>query len=145
MMFSRYILLATVIMLISQLTACSTLSNIKTSVSGTVYNNGRPMMGQIQVLDPKTNGSLKTEPVNNQGHFIITDVPSGEWILAFLGPSSAPLGELKYVKVSMGRPVTDIAFEIRDVDPLVQALRERLATEKAEGTEETEETEEKGE
>lgn len=136
MNFSRFLLLAAVIMVLSQLAACATLSNIKSSVSGTVYNNGRPMMGQIQVLDPRTNGSLKTEPVNNQGHFIIMNVPSGEWILAFLGPSSAPLGEFKYIKVSMGRPLTDLVFEIQDVDPLVQDLRDRIAASKNVGTEE---------
>jgi hypothetical protein len=139
MNFSRLLLLTAVIMLVSQLTACSTLSNIKSSVSGTVYNKGRPMMGQIQLIDPKTFGSMKTEPVNNQGHFIISDVPSGEWLLAFLGPSSAPLGEYKYVKVALGRPVTGIAFEIWDVDPLVRALLDRIASEKASGTEKTEE------
>lgn len=136
MKFSHFILLATGIMFLSQLTACATLANIKSSVSGMVYSNGRPMMGQIQVLNPKTNGSLKTEPVNNQGHFIITDVPAGEWILAFLGPSSSPLGEFKYIKVSMGRPLTDVVFEIWEVDPLVQDLRDRLAAAKSEGTEE---------
>ena len=136
MNFSRLLLLAAVIMLVSQLTACTAISKIKGSVSGTVYNNGRPLMGQIQLIDPKSGGSVKTEPVNNQGHFIISDVPPGEWILAFLGPSSAPLGEYKYVKVTPGRPITDIVFEIRDVDPLVQDLKERINAKKTEGTEE---------
>ncbi|MCD6216811.1 carboxypeptidase regulatory-like domain-containing protein [bacterium] len=139
MKFSHLLLLTAVIMVVSQLTACSALAKIKSSVSGTVYNNGRPMMGQIQLIDPKSNGSMKTEPVNNQGHFIISDVPSGEWLLAFLGPSSAPLGNYKYVKVALGRPVTDIAFEIQEVDPLVQELLDKIAAEKTGGTEKTEE------
>lgn len=139
MKFSRLLLLAAVIMLVSQLTSCAAISKIKGSVSGTVYNDGRPLMGQIQLIDPKSYGSVKTEPVNNQGHFIISQVPPGEWFLAFLGPSAAPLGELKYVKVTPGRPITDIVFEIRDVDPLVQDLIERIKAEKAEKAESTEE------
>jgi hypothetical protein len=82
-------------------------------------------MGQIQLLDPKTGGSLKTEPVNNQGHFIISDIPPGEYLLAFLGPSSAPMGEMKYVKIQPGRPNTDIVFEISEQDPLAVELREK--------------------
>lgn len=139
MNYSRLLLIAAVIMVASQLTACTAISKIKSSVSGTVYNNGRPLMGQIQLIDPETYGTVKTEPVNNQGHFIISQVPAGEWFIAFLGPSATPLGELKYVKVSMGRPVTEIVFEIRDVDPLVQDLKERINAKKAEETDSTEE------
>jgi hypothetical protein len=104
---------------------CDAISKIGGSASGTVYFHGRPHMGQIQLLDPKTGGSLKTEPVNNQGHFIISDIPPGEYLLAFLGPSSAPMGEMKYVKIQPGRPNTDIVFEISEQDPLAVELREK--------------------
>jgi hypothetical protein len=118
---------------------CQALSKLGGSASGTVYNNGRPIMGQIQLLDPKTGGSLKTEPVNNQGHFIISDITPGEYVLAFLGPSSNPLGEFKYVKIQPGRPNTDIVFEITESDPLAVQLLEKLkggaAGTESEGTE----------
>ena len=89
-------------------------------------------MGQIQLLDPKTGGSIKNEPVNNQGHFIISDIPPGEYILAFLGPSSAPFGEFKYVRIQPGRPNTDIVFELSESDPLAIEL---LAKVRGTGTE----------
>lgn len=136
MILSRLLLVASLCMIVSQFASCGKLAEIKGSVAGTVYNNGRPLMGQIQLIDPKSGGSIKTEPVNNQGHFIISSVPPGEWVLAFLGPSSAPLGEYKYVKVTPGRPVTDLVFEIRDVDPLVQDLKDRINAKKGAGEEE---------
>ena len=83
----------------AQSAGCSRMMQIKGSVSGNVFRDGRPMMGQIQLLDPKNQKSIKTEPVNNQGHFIVSDVPPGEWLLAFIGPSGAPMGNFKYFKV----------------------------------------------
>ena len=115
---------------------CSQIMEIKGSISGTVYMNGRPLMGQIQVLDPKTKGSVKTEPVKNSGHFIIPDVKPGEYLLAVIGPAGAPLGEFMYVRVAPGRPVTGIEFEVTEVDPKVQELLDKVAAEAAEETSE---------
>jgi hypothetical protein len=110
----------------AQSAGCSRMMQIKGSVSGNVFRDGRPMMGQIQLLDPKNQKSIKTEPVNNQGHFIVSDVPPGEWLLAFIGPSGAPMGNFKYVKVLTGRPVTGVVFEIFEVDPKVEELNQKL-------------------
>ena len=133
MRLSRIFFIIAAIGIVMTIASCAAVSKIKGSVSGTVYNNGRPLMGQIQVIDPKTFGSITTQPVNNQGHFIISDVPPGEWILAFLGPSSNPLGEYKYVKVRPGRPETGLVYELTEVDPKVQELLDRIKTEQAEG------------
>ena len=130
MKVSRIFLFMLIISVIALIVGCSKLSQIKGSISGTVFRDGRPIMGQIQVLNPKTLGSVKTEPVNNAGHFIIADVPPGEYLLAFLGPTSAPIGEYMYVKVVMGRPETGIVFEITEKDPKVTELMDKI---KAEG------------
>jgi len=122
-----FILIFTVVTLAA---SCAAVMKIKGSVSGNVFRDGRPMMGQIQLLNPKTQSSIKTEPVNNQGHFIISDVPPGEWLLAFIGPTGAPIGNFKYVKVMMGRPVTGVQFEIFEDDPKATELIERVKAEK---------------
>ena len=125
--FLSFILILAVITLF---VGCDRLTKIKGSVSGNVFRDGRPMMGQIQILDPRNHKSIKTEPVNNQGHFIIGDVPPGEWYLAFLGPNGTPLGNFKYVRVKTGRPETGIVFEIFEPDPKVEELEAKLKAEK---------------
>jgi len=132
MYFSKFLMCTIVAIMISQTASCAAIGKIKGSIAGTVYNNGRPTMGQVQLLDPKTKGSIKTQPVNNSGHFIIQDVPPGEWVLAFLGPASNPIGNLKYVKVLPGRPLTDLVYEITEEDPLVADLLERVAAQSGE-------------
>lgn len=111
--------------------SCDRVSSIHGSVAGTVYRDGRPQMGQIQVIDPKTGNSIITEPVSNAGHFIIPGVPPGEWLLGFLGgPSASPLGEMMYVRVQPGRPVTNLEFEILDADPKVEELLQKIQQER---------------
>ena len=100
------------------------------SIAGTVYNNGRPVMGQIQLLDAKTQDIVATEPINNSGHFIIQDVPAGGYFLAFFGPSSHPIGNMKYVKLSEDKPLLDVVFEITEKDPKVEELKKRIESEK---------------
>lgn len=126
MKWSLIICSLAVLAVINMSFGCTALSKLGGSASGTVFFNGKPMMGQVQLLDPKTGGSMKNEPVNNQGHFIISDIPPGEYLLAFLGPSSNPLGEMKYVKIQPGRPNTDIVFEVTEKDPLAVELMEKL-------------------
>lgn len=107
-------------------------SNEFGAIAGTVYNNGRPIMGQIQLIDPKTETGITTNAVNNSGHFIFQDIPAGEYFLAFLGPASNPIGNFKYVKVMTGRPLTDVVFEITEKDPKVVELIKKIESEKTE-------------
>ena len=65
---------------------------------------------------------------------MIPDVPPGEYLLSFMGPTAMPLGEYMYVKVAMGRPVTGITFEITEKDPKAIELIEKVKAEKAAGT-----------
>jgi hypothetical protein len=130
-----YLLLFTSVLLLLFAVACPQLQKLNGSIAGTIFDQGRPgMMGQIMVVNPRTLASVKIEPVKNSGHFIIPDVPPGEYLLQFLGPTAMPLGEYKYVKVQPGRPITNLEFEIREKDPKVQELLDKIAAEKAEGT-----------
>lgn len=97
------------------------------SISGTVYKNGRPITGLIHVIDIKTGNVVTREPVNNQGHFIIRDLIAGEYILELLGPDEInPIGNRMYIFTRQGRPSTDVNFEVTEKDKTVE-LYERWA------------------
>ncbi|HYE76622.1 MAG TPA: hypothetical protein VEI97_01420, partial [bacterium] len=65
------------------------------------YETGKPMFrGQTQ-----------------DGHFIISDVKAGEYVLRFMDMRAIPVGGGMYIKVQPGRPVTDLKFEVWDVVP----------------------------
>jgi len=131
-MSNQIILKLTLVSVALVLTATGCLYYLRGEiVAGTAFYEGRPIMGQIQVVNPKTMKPVKTDPVNNQGHFIISDIWPGEYFLSFIGPATAPLGEFMYIKVEMGRSITGLTFEITEKDPKVTELLDKIKSEES--------------
>ena len=82
---------------------CSSLK-INASVAGTVYQYNRPMPNfQVQLVD-ESGHVIATEPTNSQGHFIISDVPTGEYKVYVLTFAGTPYkGYEGHIKVRLGR------------------------------------------
>lgn len=61
---------------------------ITSSVAGTVYQFNRPMPNwKVQLVD-ESGRVVATEPTNSQGHYIISNIPAGEYkvhVLTFAG------------------------------------------------------------
>ena len=60
----------------------------KATVAGYIYQHSRPMPNwKVQLID-ESDRIIATEPTNAQGHFIISDVPPGDYtvrVLTFAG------------------------------------------------------------
>jgi len=84
---------------------------ITSSVAGTIYQFNRPMPNwKIQLVD-ETGRVIATEPTNNQGHFIISDVPAGDYKVYVLTFAGTPYpGYEGNIKVRPGR------MECLDID-----------------------------
>jgi len=105
--FSKRILIclavALFIVLLICASGCSALK-INASVAGTVYQFNRPMPNfKVQLAD-ESGHIIATEPTNNQGHFIISDVPAGDYTVYVLTFAGTPFkGYEKHIKVRPGR------------------------------------------
>jgi hypothetical protein len=99
------VLLPVLMLFIIAASGCSMINKIEGTVSGTVYMNNRPMPGFKVSLVSKTTGKvIATEPTNQQGHYIISDVPPGEYTVLVLNFSGAPHpGYEGNIKVRPGR------------------------------------------
>jgi hypothetical protein len=86
--------------------SCDRLKNIKGSISGTVYMDGRPTSGHILVKD--ANGTnVKMADTNLNGHYYVKDLSAGDYQLQFLNMFS--------VTVRIGRPeVVDLQLTMAD-------------------------------
>ena len=104
------------LMLIS---SCSALRNVKASISGTVYLDGRPSFGTVVLLD--MNGKqVAQQQTNMNGHFRITDIPAGRYQIQYLNNHGIPFGEPSIVEVRLGRPETvDLKLSSKDRKPMV--------------------------
>ena len=75
------------LLLILFVSGCAILK-VKGTVAGYVYQYNRPMANwQVQLMD-ESGRIIATEPTNAQGHFIIQDVPPGDYtvyVLTFAG------------------------------------------------------------
>jgi hypothetical protein len=83
--------------------ACSKLKNIKASISGTVYMDGRPISGHLLIKDAATNAVVAQADTNLNGHFIAKDLNAGEYIIQFLNMQGVPFGNETRVKLSLGK------------------------------------------
>jgi hypothetical protein len=94
--------------------SCERLRNIKGSISGTVYMEGRPTSGHILVKD--ANGAVvKMADTNLNGHYYVKDLSPGDYQLQFLNMQAVPFGRLFSVKVRIGRPeVVDLQLTMAD-------------------------------
>lgn len=77
------------LLLILLVSGCALLK-AKATVAGYVYQYNRPMANwQVQLMD-ESGRVVATEPTNAQGHFIITDVPPGDYTVYILTFSGTP-------------------------------------------------------
>ena len=77
---------------------------ITSSVAGTVYQFNRPMPNwKVQLVD-ESGHVIATEPTNSQGHYIISNIPAGEYKVYILTFAGTPFpGYEGYIKVRPGR------------------------------------------
>ena len=77
------------LLLILLVSGCALL-DAKATVAGYVYQYNRPMANwQVQLMD-ESGRVIATEPTNAQGHFIIQDVPPGDYTVFVLTFAGAP-------------------------------------------------------
>jgi len=90
------------------------LGNIKGSISGTVYVDGRPQaFGTVQVFT--ADGQyIASERCTQTGHYIIQGLDAGTYEITYLNARGAPLGQVTTVEVRLGR------FEPVDLQLVVQ-------------------------
>jgi len=83
--------------------SCARLRNIKASISGTVYMDGRPISGHLLLKD--TNGNVVGRADTSlSGHYQIKDINAGTYKLMFLNMQGVPWGGEVTVVVRLGRP-----------------------------------------
>ncbi len=83
--------------------SCTAIGNIKASVSGTAYMDGRPIQGTILLLD--MNGTVVNQcRTGMNGHYQIRDVSAGKYELRFLNMQGVPFGREVSIEVRLGRP-----------------------------------------
>jgi hypothetical protein len=100
--------------------SCDKLNNVKASISGTVYMDGRPSDGSV-VLKDANGATVQMVHTNTPGgHYIIKDVTAGNYTLVFLNMAGIPWGGGTPVKVRLGR------FETVDLH-LTQADRKPVS------------------
>ncbi len=113
-----FVILSLAMIAILLSSSCAQLRQIKSSITGTVYMDGRPIQGTVQLLDE--NGAvLGSSRTNMNGHYQIRDVQPGTYILQFLNMQGMPYGNEVTVLVRMGRPeVVDLELTQADRVPL---------------------------
>lgn len=98
--FAVILLLGLIFSLIG--TSCGGMSNIKGSISGTVFVDGRPQaFGTVQVL--RDGIMVAQERCTQTGHFIIKGLDAGTYDVVYLNARGNPVGDVTVVQVRMGR------------------------------------------
>jgi hypothetical protein len=123
MNYRRFIvpIIALLVLAVLAGSACGKLKNIKGSISGTVYMDGRPVSGHLLVKDAATNGVVAQADTNMNGHFNVKDLNAGEYLIQFLNMQGVPFGNETKVKVTIGKfEVVDIKLSATDRKPLDQ-------------------------
>jgi len=82
--------------------SCGFMRNVKASIAGTVYMDGRPVSGTVVVYD--MNGQEVAQARTTlEGHFIIKGLNPGTYKLRYLNMQGFPFGSEKVVEVRLGR------------------------------------------
>ena len=83
-------------------TGCAMLK-IKASVAGDVYMNEKLMPNfEVQLIDT-SNNVIATGKTNQQGHFLISDVPPGDYTVRVLTFAGVPHPKTTHITVRPGR------------------------------------------
>jgi hypothetical protein len=103
--FSISIGLFLIMVFVSGSTGCAVLK-IKASVAGYVYMNEKLMPNfEVQLINTGNN-VVASGKTNQQGHFMITDVPPGEYTVRVLTFSGTPHPKTIQITVRPGRTET---------------------------------------
>ena len=98
-------------------TGCDAMNKITTNVSGQIYMEGTPVGGHVSLYEFETGKSTGLSAQSQTGHFIISSVPAGEYVMRYMDMRAIPMGGGMYLKVQPGRPVTELEFEVWEVTP----------------------------
>jgi len=83
-------------------TACDRLRNVKGSIGGTVFVDGRPQaFGTVQAYLGDT--VVGQERCSQSGHYTIRDLEAGTYTLIYLNAMGAPIGGETIVELRLGR------------------------------------------
>jgi hypothetical protein len=121
MNYRRFIVLIIALLVLAALagSSCSKIRNIKGSISGTVYMDGRPISGHLLIKDAATKAVVAQADTNMNGHFIAKDLNAGEYIIQYLNMQGVPFGNETLVKVSLGKfEAVDIKLKATDRKPM---------------------------
>ncbi len=96
-------------------TSCGGLKNVKASIAGTVYIDGRPQaFGTVQAW--RDGAMVQQQRCGQSGHFHLKDLNAGKYTVVYLNARGAPIGGETVVQVRLGR------FETVDLYLTVQGL-----------------------
>ena len=100
-------------------TSCSQLANIKASISGTVYMDGRPVaFGTVQAIND-AGQVVASERTGSSGHYLLKDLDPGRYKLVYVNANGALFGKETIVEVRRGRFETvDLELSITDRLPM---------------------------
>jgi hypothetical protein len=83
--------------------SCSRLMNIKASIAGTVYMDGRPVaFGTVQAIN-EGGTVVGSERTTDSGHYIIKNLDPGTYTLVYLNSNGVQFGRETTVQVRRGR------------------------------------------
>ena len=116
-MSRKYFLIALIALIVLGLlgtVSCGRLKQIKGSISGTVYMDGRPVSGTI-ILKDANGATIAQERTNTGGHYRITDLEPGTYIVQYLNYQGVPWAKTQTVEVRIGRPeIVDLQLSATD-------------------------------
>jgi len=104
-MSSRVLALLLVVALLPALAgaSCGQLRNLKASIAGTVYMDGRPAgWGTVQLLN-EAGQVVAQERCTDSGHYNIRNLDPGRYTMVWLNNQGVPYGGETVVEVRRGR------------------------------------------
>jgi len=83
--------------------SCGQLTNLKASIAGTVYMDGRPVaFGTVQAYN-EAGHVVGSERTTDSGHYIIKNLDPGTVTLVYLNSNGVQFGRETVVEVRRGR------------------------------------------
>ncbi len=99
------------------LTSCGQLRNIKASIAGTVYIDGRPVaFGTVQVVN-EAGVVVAQERTTSSGHYQIKDLDPGTYKVVYLNARGVRFGRETMIEVRRGR-FEQVDLELSSTDRL---------------------------
>ena len=119
MKFTKRALIPTLLILLVFIllgTSCGVMRNVKGSISGTVYVDGRPQAFGTVTVSTEEGQFVAQERCTETGHYMLRGLDAGTYLVTYLNARGNPLGEPTKVEVRIGR------FEQVDLNLVVQGI-----------------------